>query len=194
MIDLFLANNGYATMANLKKIKVHTSEINLALKNGIIEKVKPGLYKLIDFPWDENSSFVDIHRTNSNAVICLVSAAEYYDLTVLNPSKVTIAIPRDSKFNKIISPPVKVYYFSEVFYKTGIQEVASSGGNFLIYTVEKTIADLFRYQQKIGDDIVLEVLKNYLQKPMRDINLLIKYARECGSLKKITPYLTALTA
>lgn len=193
MIDIFNKNSGYATMAYLKEKKIHTSEITRALKEGVIEKVKPGLYKLIDFPWDENSSFVDIKKSNDLAVVCLVSAAEYYDLTILNPSRITIAIPRKSKFNKMLFPPVKVYYFNEKQYEMGIQEVSAQGGKFQIYSIEKTIADLFRYQSKIGDDIVLEVLKNYLERPKRDINLLLKFAHECGSLKKITPYLAALT-
>jgi predicted transcriptional regulator of viral defense system len=193
MIELFIKNNGYATMAYLKQNKIHSSEIKSSLDDGIIEKVKSGLYKLVDFPWDENSSYLDICKANSKAVICLVSAAEYYGLTVLNPSKVTVAIPRLSKFNKLLFPPVKIYYFNENFYNLGIQEVSTSGGEFLIYSIEKTIVDLFRYQTKIGDDIVIEVLKNYLGKQERDINLLLKYAQKCGTVKKITPYLTALT-
>ncbi|GAB1348146.1 hypothetical protein MASR1M107_03570 [Ignavibacteriales bacterium] len=192
MVELFNLNNGYATMAYLKQNRVHTSEINLAMQNGIIEKVKPGLYKLLDFPWDENSSYIDIYRSNKKAVICLASAAEYYYLTVFNPAKVAVAIPRNSKFNKLLSLPTRIYYFSEKYYNNEIIEISSNGGKFLIYSMEKTVADLFRYRTKIGDDIVIEVLKNYLKRPERNINRLLKIAKNNGAYKAILPYLTAL--
>lgn len=193
LIEYMTFKNGYARMKDLKSIGIHPREIKKAVENGTIDKIKPGLYKLLDFPWDENSSFMDICKSNSKAVICLTSAIEYYGLTTFNPSFITFALPMNVKVNKINYPPIKAYYFRDKVYEMGIKTVASTGGNFQIYSVEKTVVDLFRYRQKIGDDIVLESLKNYLSSRKRDINLLVKYARECGSLKKMTPYLMALT-
>ncbi|MBN8545364.1 MAG: type IV toxin-antitoxin system AbiEi family antitoxin domain-containing protein [Ignavibacteria bacterium] len=193
MIDYLAFNNGYARMKDLKERGIHPREIKKALEDGLIDKVKPGLYKLIDFPWDENSSFVDVYRSNNKAVVCLTSAIEYYGLTTFNPTRISIALPENARLNKIFYPPVKVYYFRDIVYQTGIEKISSKSGEFLIYSVEKTLADLFRYQQKIGDDIVLESLKNYMSSKNRDIALLWRVAEKCGALKRIKDYMKAFT-
>ncbi|GAB1444255.1 type IV toxin-antitoxin system AbiEi family antitoxin domain-containing protein [Ignavibacteriales bacterium] len=193
MIDYLAFSNGYARMKDLKERGIHPREIKKALDDGLIDKVKPGLYKLIDFPWDENSSFVDVYRSNNKAVICLTSAIEYYGLTTFNPSYISIAIPENARLNKIFYPPVRVYYFRDTVYQTGIEKISSKSGEFLIYTVEKTLADLFRYQQKIGDDIVLESLKNYMSSKNRDIALLWRVAEKCGVLGRMKDYMKAFT-
>ncbi len=185
--------NGYAQMKDLKASGIHPRSIKKAVDRGSVEKVKPGLYKLVDFPWDENSSFVDICRSNKKAVICLTSAIEYYGLTTFNPDFVTFAIPMKVKANKMFYPPSKPYFFRDNVYRLGIETVSSNSGNFLIYSVEKTIVDLFRYRNKIGDDIFLEALKNYLSSSTREIASLLDFAGQCGVLPKIKPYLKALS-
>lgn len=193
MIDYLAFSNGYARMKDLKERGIHPREIKKALDDGLIDKVKPGLYKLIDFPWDENSSFVDVYRSDSKAVICLTSAIEYYGLTTFNPSYISIALPENARLNKIFYPPVRVYYFRDTVYKTGIEKVSSKSGEFLIYSVEKTLVDLFRYQEKIGDDIVLESLKNYMSSKNRNIAMLWRVAEKCGALKKMKDYMKPFT-
>ncbi len=89
-------------------------------------------------------------------------------------------------------PPLKIYYFPRKHYEIGIVSVNSTGGIFKIYSEEKTIADLFRYRQKIGDDIVLESLKNYLAKKKKNINLLLERAEFRGVQKQMLPYIKAM--
>lgn len=193
MIQISTFRNGYAQMKDLKASGIHPRAIKKAVDLGSVEKVKPGLYKLVDFPWDENSSFVDICRANKKAVICLTSAIEFYGLTTFNPDFVTFALPMNVKANKMFYPPSKPYYFRDKVYGLGIETVSSDSGSFLIYSVEKTIVDIFRYRNKIGDDIFLEALKNYLASSAREIVSLLDMAGQCGVLSKMKPYLKALS-
>ncbi len=191
--EIFKINHGYMRMKDLKAANIHTRKIFQAVESGIIEKIKPGLYKLVSFPWDEHNSFTDIAKVNEHVVVCLASASEYYDLTTFNPSIVEIAVPHNTPRFNLDYPPVKVFYFSDKYYSYGIKVIHTKSGSFKIYNREKTITDLFRYRKKIGSDIVIESLKNYLSnKKNRNINTLLEYAAKGNVEKIILPYIKAI--
>lgn len=193
LLKIFDDQNGYAKMYELRKKGVQTRTIAEAVSKGIIEKVKPGLYKLVNYPWDEHGSFADICNANMKAVICLTSASEYYELTTFNPSYVAVAVPHNTpKFN-LDYPPIKVYYFTDSYYSPGIESLKTKSGVVRIYNKEKTIGDLFRYISKIGEDIAVESLKTYLQnKKQRNISKLLEFSEICGVKKKVEPMIKAI--
>lgn len=193
ILSIMTKNKGYAKLEEFKKERVHSRKIAKAISDGIITKIKPGLYKLVDYPWDELSSFADISQANRSAVICLVSASEYYGLTTYSPPIVSIALPHNSINFKLDYPPIKVYYFSTLQYNTGVDEIKADGITIKIYNREKTVVDLFRYKNKLGEDIFIESLKNYLNNSNRDINKLIEYSTTLKVNKKILPYIKAIT-
>lgn len=193
IIKIFIENKGYARMVELKKAQIHTRRIAEAIRKGIIEKIRPGLYKLVDYPWDEHGSFADVCKSNMRAVICLVSAASYYELTTFNPSEVYVAVPNNTDKFVLKYPPIKVYYFANSYYSPGIEILKTKSGIVRIYNREKTIGDLFRYINKIGEDIAVESLKTYLMnKKGRNINKLLEFSEICGVKKKIEPMIKAI--
>lgn len=192
LIKIFRDHKGYARMQDLRNNGIQTRIIAQAVSEGIIKKIKPGLYKLIDYPWDEHGSFADVCNANKNAVICLTSAADYFQLTTFNPSYITVAVPHNTPGFKLDYPPIQVYYFPDNYYKIGIQELATKSGTIKIYDKEKTICDLFRYRNKIGDDIVIESLKNYLKPKTMHINKLFDYAEILSIKEKILPFVKAI--
>jgi predicted transcriptional regulator of viral defense system len=190
---IFKKNQGYSRMKDLRSAGIQTRDIAKALKQGIIEKIKPGLYKLTDYPWDENAGFADVSKSNKKAIICLLSAASFYNLTTFNPSEIYVAVPNNTDKFIIDYPPVKVYYFAEVYYKPGIDTIKTSSGTFKIYNKEKTIGDIFRYNNKLGEDLAVESLKTYLQSPKeRNIPKLLEYMEVCGVRKKTEPIIKAI--
>lgn len=193
LLKIFNNHNGYAKMQELRNNGVQTRTIAEAIKNGMIEKIKPGLYKLVNYEHDEHESFAEVNHANPRAVICLTSAAEYYGLTTFNSSYITVAVPHNTpKFN-LDYPPIKVYYFADSYYSPGIEILKTKSGIVRIYNKEKTIGDLFRYINKIGEDIAVESLKTYLQnRKERNIPKLIEYAEICGVKKKIEPMVKAI--
>jgi predicted transcriptional regulator of viral defense system len=193
IIKIFEKNNGYSRMKELREEGIQTRDISEIVNKGIIEKVKPGLYKLIDFPWDEYSSFVDVCKSNKKAVICLLSAASYYELTTFNPAEVYVAVPNNTDKFIIKYPPIHVYYFSNRYYDPGIESIQTKSGIVRIYNKEKTIGDIFRYMNKLGEDIAVESLKVYLHNK-REMNIpqLLKYSEICGVKKKIEPMIKAI--
>lgn len=190
--DFFYKHNGYARMKDLKGSGFHTRVVAKALKENIIERIKPGLYKLVDYEWDEKSSFIDVFEAKKEAVICLNSALHYYNLSTINPDFVYAAVPNNTARLSIDYPPVKVFYFSDTIYPLEIIEVMGTNGFFNIYSMEKTICDTFRYRKRIGEDIALESLHNYLSRKSSDINKLYRIAKQCNIDKIIEPYIKAM--
>ena len=191
IIDHFESNNGYGKLKEMKSEHIHTRAISKAVENGEIIKIKPGLYKLIDYRWDDLSSFRDICMANNKAVICLTSAAAYHGLTTFLPSRINIATPHNSIKFKLEYPVLKQFYFSPIQYNTGIEIIETSSGNFKIYSKEKTIVDLFRYRNKIGEDIFYESLKNYMN-GKNNINEFIEISTKLRVKNKILPLIKVL--
>ncbi|MGE5410113.1 MAG: type IV toxin-antitoxin system AbiEi family antitoxin domain-containing protein [Clostridiales bacterium] len=190
--NIFIRNKGYARMEELKRSGIQTRKISKAVKDGLLIKVSPGLYKLTDYPWDEHGSFADVCNANKKAVICLLSAAAYYDLTTFNPSEVYAAVPHNTSNFKLDYPPIKVYYWTDKFYNTGIEKMDTNSGIVRIYNREKTIIDLFRYINKTGEDVAIEALKNYMRERKKDISRLAQYSMICGITEKIAPYIKGM--
>lgn len=193
IIEIFKKNHGYARMKNLRAEGIQTRDIAIAVKEGILEKIKPGLYKLVDYSWDEYESFTDICNASKNAVICLLSSASYWNLTTFDPNQINVAVPMSTDKFKIEYPPIKVYYFGKKNYPDGIETVKTKNGSFKVYNKEKTICDLFRYQKKVGEDIAIESLKTYISnKKLRSIPKLLDYAEKNNVAKKIQPLLKGM--
>ncbi|MCD4693633.1 MAG: type IV toxin-antitoxin system AbiEi family antitoxin domain-containing protein [Calditrichales bacterium] len=190
-INIFKENYGYAYLKDLKAAGIHTSTIRKLIQQGTIVKIKPGLYKLSDLPQVENQGMIDIYMAMPKAVVCLTSALAYYELTTFLPGIITISLPRDEKPVKLSYPPQQIFYFSYKNYIMGIKKIKTESGYFNIYEKEKTIADCFRYRNKMGLDIALEGLNNYLSKPEYDINKLTEYARKGRMYKTMKPYMEA---
>ncbi len=194
IIKFFLKNMGYARMKELKQAGFHTRRIKQILEQGKIEKIKPGLYRLSDMygTGEFSQSFIDICNSMPKGIICLISALEFHQLSTINPSKVYVALPNSDKQNIIKYPPVKVFYFRNRFYDLGIDEKITKTGKFKIYNAEKTICDMFRYRNKLGEDLALEGLKNYLKRKDANIARLREYAFKCQVKTVMLPYLKAM--
>jgi predicted transcriptional regulator of viral defense system len=205
IIEYFRRHGGYAGMKELKKASFQTREIAHLLQEGTIVKVKPGLYRLANFKdvvlpaitmnatsYTISVGIMDVCRAIPEGVICLASALELYGLTTFNPSEIYVAIPNAAKKPKIEYPPVKIFYFRDRFYRPGIEKIKADHVTVNIYNREKTICDVFRYRNKIGEDIALEGLKNYMLRKDASINKLREYAEICRVKTIMMPYLKAL--
>lgn len=187
--EIFEKNKGFARMKEMREAGVQTRDIAKAVAEGIVEKIKPGLYKLSGYPFDENESFATVCNADNKAVICLLSAASFYELTTFIPSEVYVALPMNTPRFNISYPPFKIYYFRNNKYELGIDEKKTGSGIIKIYTIEKTIVDLFRYMNKLGEDIALESLKTYMRNKNNKPGLLADIALKLGAYKKMEPYM-----
>jgi len=193
ILPVFDVHHGYASLKELKKQGIHTETIRRLLDDGAIEKVKPGLYKLADMPMLSNQGMIDVCTAMPKAVVCLHSALSHHELTTTQPATIMLALPRESKPVKLSYPPTQIFYFSLHNHRSGIERVQTQAGSFAIYSAEKTLVDCFRYRHKLGMEVALEGLKNYLHRPKRNLNQLLKYARVGRMFRVMKPYIEAIT-
>lgn len=162
------------------------------LDEGIIEQVSRGVYRLADSPPIGNPDLVTVSLRFPNAVVCLVSALAWHELTTQIPHAVSIAVPRDSRPPSLDYPPIEVHRFSGEAYSAGVETHRVDGVKVKVYSPEKTLADCFKFRNKIGMDIVLESLKLYKARKKFNLAKLLKYAETCRVDKVIRPYLEAI--
>lgn len=193
LVSYLKKHGGYARMKELRAASFQTREIASLMEKGVIEKVKPGLYRLANVgAAGVHVGLSDVCRAMPEGVICLLSALDYYGLTTFNPSEIYVAIPHAAKPPEIGYPPVKVFYFRDRFYAPGIEEVSTPLGHIRIYNMEKTICDIFRYRKKLGEDLAIEGLKNYLKRKDANIARLREYATMSHVKTVLFPYIKAI--
>ena len=158
---------------------------------GIIEQISRGVYRLVEMPPMSNPDLVTVSLRFPKAVICLISALDYHDITTQIPRNITVAVTRDSRLPSLDYPPVQAYRFSDEAYRAGIDVHSIDGTPVMIYNPEKTLADCFKFRNKIGMDIVLEALKLYRERKRLNVEKLFRYAKICRVEKVIKPYLEA---
>ena len=107
--------------------------------------------------------------------------------------EIDLAVHRKLKIRNLPDwPDVKVYYFSDERYKTGIVDVNEDGHHFRIYDIEKTVVDVVYYREKIGIEETKEILINYLKRKDRDLNVLYNYAKNLKCEKILKSYMEVL--
>jgi predicted transcriptional regulator of viral defense system len=161
---------------------------------GILVRMSRGLYRLADAPPPGNPDLVTVAMRLPKAVICLISALDYYNLTEQIPHFVYIALPQDAEMPRIDHPPLQIIWPSKKIYQAGIQDVILDNTPVKIYDAEKTITDCFKYRNKFGLDVAIDALKNYIDQPnnKKDFNALMSYAKLNRVERIITPYIEAL--
>ena len=171
---------------------IHPRTLYAMRDSGILEQLSRGSYRLAGQGPLSNPDLVTVASRVPQGVLCLISALSFHNLTTQIPHHVSIALGRSMRNPTIGFPPLKVYRYNEHCYQSGIEEHLIDGIALNVYSPEKTLADCFKFRNKIGMDIVLEALKSYRESSIFKIKELLQYARICRVEKIMKPYLEAL--
>jgi len=162
------------------------------LDRGFIERLHRGLYRLTELPSLGNPDLVAVSRKAPNAVICLISALAFHEITTHIPHEVQIAIRRHTRQPRITYPPTRLFYFGEKAITAGVETHLIDGTEVRIFSAAKTVADCFKYRNKIGFDVAIEALRMFHEARRLRPSELMKFAAVCRVEKIIRPYLEAL--
>lgn len=190
--NIFREHGGQLRMSKAIALGITRYMLYSLRDKGIIEQVTRGVYRLAELPSLSNPDLVTVSLRYPEAVVCLVSALSYHGITTQIPHEVSIAVSRDSRMHRLGHPPVHVYKFSKNSFRSGIEEHQIDGTRVRVYSPEKTLADCFKYRNKIGMDVVLEALKLYNARKKSDLSELLGQARICRVEKVMKPYLEAV--
>jgi predicted transcriptional regulator of viral defense system len=190
-INIFQQHSGTLHTSQALRLGVSPRTLYALRDSGRVVEVTRGVYRLANISSGEHTDLVQVALRIPRGVICLISALSFHGLTTQIPHAVYTALPLDAERPRLAYPPVRFFWLSQASYAAGIEVHQRDGVNIRIYSREKTIADCFKYRNKIGLDVALEALKEALSRGSR-IDTLLEFAKIDRVEKTLRPYLEAL--
>ena len=191
-ITIFRRHGGILRTAEALRLGIHPRTLYAMRDSGVLEQLSRGLYRLAELPPLSNPDLVTVALKVPQAVICLISALAFHELTTQIPHVVDVALHNRAERPRLDYPPLRIFWFSGPAWSEGVETHQVDDIPVRIYGPEKSVADSFKYRRKIGLDVALEALKLYRQHPGFDVSKLLHYARICRVEKVMRPYLEAL--
>ncbi len=189
IIQIFKAQKGYLQSRQLKS-RAQQYQLKKLVDQGDVVMVKRGLYKHVHLAVDND--WVEVCRIVPNGYLCLFSAWHFYEMTTHVPASYYMAIPNKAKIVLPTYPPVKIFYWSSEHYSLGRENLKSKEGIISIYNIEKSVCDAIKFRNKVGKEMTSEVLKNYLKRTDRNIDMLLSYSRVLRVEKILNQYMEVL--
>ena len=189
IINKFQQNKGFLCSDDIIN-SAQRYHISKMLQSNEISRIKKGVYLLNNHEYFDER--VLISKMFPKSVFCLFSAWEYYQLSTTIPTRHYLSLCRNTKVNKSSYPPIQIHYWSDVFFNLGITEITIDNNKIRIYDIERSVCDAVRYRAKAGEDITIEVVKNYIQNKNRNLDKLMKYAHALRINKKVEQYIKPL--
>jgi predicted transcriptional regulator of viral defense system len=191
-IAVFRKLGGIVKTSDAINAGIHPRTFYEMLSEGVIEKLSRGLYRLVGLPPLGNPDLVSVSKRVPNGVICLISALAFYEITNQIPHEIYLAVSRNSQVPQIDYPPVRIFRFSNSAYTEGIELEKVDGMPIRMYSPAKTVADCFKYRNKIGLDVAVEGLKRYRETKLFNVDEMMYFAQVCRVARVMRPYLEAV--
>lgn len=191
-LKAFRSRGGTLRTRDLIALGIHTDALYALRESGQIVELGRGLYRLADIGEAEHPDLAIVAARVPNAIVCLISALSYHDITTQVPSAVHLAVPRGGYHRIKLSMPITVYRFDSKTFSEGFETHRIGGMPVKIYGAARTVVDCFKFRNKIGMDVALEALRLARQRKRVQNRELLKYARLLRVEKLMSPYLQAL--
>jgi predicted transcriptional regulator of viral defense system len=163
-------------------------------QDGRLVKISRGLYSLPERPGSEHDSIVEVAARSKTGVLCLISALRFHELTTQQSSEIWLAIPHKAHAPRIAYPPLRIVRMSGEAMTQGIDEIDVAGTAVRVFCIAKTVADCFKFRNKIGIDVALEALREAWQERRVNMDDLWRYAEVCRVTNVMRPYIESLTS
>jgi predicted transcriptional regulator of viral defense system len=164
------------------------------VREGHLERVGNGLYSLPNMQVSEHTALAQVAKKCPRGIICLLSALRVHDLTTQSPHEVWLAIPGKARPPKLEYPALRIVRFSGQALTEGIVEHEFDGIGVRVTNIPKTVADCFKYRNKVGLDVALEALQEAHRSRRMEIDELWYFAKICRVARIMRPYIESLTA
>ena len=192
-LDLVQAK-GLVRPRDLVAKKIPTDYLDRLHRRGLIERISRGVYAWPGADLGENQTLVEAARQVPRGVICLLSALAFHGIGTQQPHEVWLAIPPDAWRPKLEHPKLRVVRFSGVAFSRSVEEHDLHGVRIRVYGPAKTVADCFKYRNKIGLDVAMEALRECSRGRRCTMDELWKASRICRMTQVMRPYLEWLAA
>ncbi|MCI0435529.1 MAG: type IV toxin-antitoxin system AbiEi family antitoxin domain-containing protein [Gemmatimonadetes bacterium] len=190
--ERLLERIGIARSRELERAGVTRTQIHRLVERGVLERVGRGLYVLPDAERTEHQDLAEASRLVPGGVVCLLSALRFHGLTTQNPFEVWLAIDRKAWRPQVEHPPLRLVYLSGASFHQGVDEHRVEGVTVRVYNAAKTVADCFKFRNKVGTDVAVEALRDYHRQFPGGLENVWRFARVDRVARVIQPYLESL--
>lgn len=191
-VTVFKREGGILRTSQAIRAGIHPSTLYSMRDAGTLEEVSRGVYRLAESEPMGNPDLVTVATRIPNGVICLISALAFHEITTQIPHEVHVALQRGAEEPRLDYPPLRTYRFTGKAYSEGVELHQLDGVSVKFYTPEKTIADCFKFRNKIGLDTAVEAIRLYRERKRVSVDELMHYASICRVKRIIRPYLESL--
>ncbi|HUX13763.1 MAG TPA: AbiEi antitoxin N-terminal domain-containing protein [Spirochaetia bacterium] len=187
-----ITETGIARSRDLERAGISRTQIRRLVDQKVIERVGRGLYRRPEDPLTEKSDLAHAARLVPEGVICLLSALRFQGLSTQNPFEVWMAIDRSSWRPRAQHPPLRIIYLSGDTLSEGVEEHNAEGVQLRVFSAAKTVADCFKFRNKIGTDVAVEALRDYRRTYPKRLDELWRFAEIDRVTRVMRPYLEAV--
>lgn len=187
-----LRERGSLRPRDLAPLGIPGDYLDRLYRRGLADKVARGLYASPDADATEHHSLADSARLVPNGVVCLLSALRFHGLTTQAPREVWLALPNKAWAPKVNGPRLRVVRFSGQALSEMIEEHEIEKVAVRVYSAAKTVADAFKFRNKIGLDVAIEALRDCLKLKAATVDELGRAAKVCRMENVMRPYLETL--
>ncbi len=191
VLDL-LSDGGVLRPRDLARHGIPRTYLQRLVRRGEIERVGRGLYMLPGADVTEHHSLVEACKRVPRGVVCLLSALRFHGLTTQNPWEVWLAVGRSAWRPRGETVALRVVHLSPSTFDAGVEEHRIEGVPVRVYSAAKTVADCFKFRNKVGLDVALEALRDYRRQYRAGMDELWRFAKICRVTTVLRPYLEAL--
>ena len=191
LIDL-ARSHGLIRSRDLAPLGIPRVSLTRAVRRGQLERVGRGIYGVPGREISAHGSLAEVARRVPKGVVCLLSALRFHGLTTQAPFEVWLAIGNKAIAPKLDYPPLHIVRFSGVALTEGVEEHIVDGVTIRVTSIAKTVADCFKYRNKIGLDVALESLRDAWKDKRLTSENIWRYAKICRVANVMRPYLESL--
>jgi len=177
----------------LEAVGISGEYLNKLHKEGILDRPARGIYTLKDGEFDENQTLLEACKLNPRGIVCLLSALQFHRITTQLPFEVWLAVEGKNPPPRSVYPPVRISRFSGPSFSYGIEEHQVHDTTIKVYSPAKTVADCFKFRNKIGIDVALEALQDTWKQKKASIDELYEAAQVCRVSRVLQPYFESIT-
>ena len=188
----YVRRKGIVRPRDLEALGITREYLLRHYRQGKLSRTGRGIYTLPDAAVTGRHSYAEVAKRVPEAVLCLLSALTFHELTTQSPAAVWIALGKGARKPAILSPSLRVVRLTEPSLSEGVEKHTVEGVPVRVYSAAKTVADCFKFRNKIGLDIAIEALKDCLRQKKATINDIYRYAKICRVSNVIRPYMESL--
>lgn len=187
-----IEKKGIARPRELEAQGVSRTLLSRLVKEELVLRQARGIYVAVRHAPSEVHTLAQVAKRVPEAVFCLLTARRFHDLTTQSPAEVWIALPEKARRPRLDYPRLRVARFSGLALSEGVEERRAEGVVIRVYSAAKTVADCFKYRNKVGIDVAVEALRDFSRKHRGGANELARFARICRVSRVMQPYLDAI--